>query len=66
MTAPKSTSNAVRLHFRPAAEGLITKLTNGGYLQPELRNDPDAITAAIARLKQDLRSESDDDGPAVA
>jgi hypothetical protein len=48
-------NNVVRPHFRPAAEELITKLINGGYLQPAMRNDPEAITAAIVRLKEDLR-----------
>jgi hypothetical protein len=55
-------SNVLR-HIRPAAEDLITKLINGGYLQPSLRDDPDAITVAIARLKQDLRDGGDDRGP---
>ena len=49
---------AVRPHFRSAAEELVTKLINGGYLQPALRDDPDAITTAIVRLKEDLRGEA--------
>jgi hypothetical protein len=48
-----------RPRFRPAAEELITKLINSGYLQPAMRNDPKAITAAIVRLKEDLRGSAD-------
>ena len=56
MTAPESPSNHLRPQIRPVAEEpIIAKLINGGYLQPELRDDPDAITAAIVRLKEDLR-----------
>jgi hypothetical protein len=55
MTNPEPVSNVVRPHFRPAAEELIAKLINGGYLQPALRNDPAAITVAIGHLKEDLR-----------
>jgi hypothetical protein len=29
--------------------------SGAGYLQPALRNDPDAITTAITRLKENLR-----------
>ena len=56
-------TKVVRPHFRSAAEELVTKLINGGYLQPALRDDPDAITTAIVRLKEDLRGGSDDGGP---
>jgi hypothetical protein len=56
----------VRPHFRSAAEELVTKPINGGYLQPALRDDPDAITTAIVRLKEDLRGGSDDGGPRAA
>jgi hypothetical protein len=55
-------NNVVRRHFRRAAEDLITKLVNGGYLQPAMGNDPDAITAAIVRLKEDLRGSADNGG----
>ena len=51
-------TKVVRPHFRSAAEELVTKLINGGYLQPALRDDPDAITTAIVRLKEDLRGEA--------
>ena len=50
-------TKVVRPHFRSAAEA-ITKLINGGYLQPALRDDRDAITTAIVRLKEDLRGEA--------
>jgi hypothetical protein len=48
-------SNVVRSSFQAASQELIAKLINAGYLPPALRNDADAITTAIARLKQDLR-----------
>jgi hypothetical protein len=41
---------------------IIAKLVGTGYLQLEQRNDPVAITAAIARMKEDLR-EGDDVSP---
>jgi hypothetical protein len=34
---------------------MIAKLVKAGYLQPARRNDADAITRAIAQMKQDLR-----------
>jgi hypothetical protein len=46
---------------------MIAKLIKTGYLRPEHRHDADAITSAIANMKQDLRSDSsDDNGPALA
>ena len=36
-----------------ASQELIAKLVRAGYLQPALRHDADAITTAIARLKED-------------
>jgi hypothetical protein len=60
MTDPAIITKVVRPRFRSAVEELITKLINGGYLQPALRDDPDAITTAIVRLKEDLRGGSDD------
>ena len=56
-------SNVVRSSFRAASQELIARLY---YLQPALRNDADAITTAIARLKEDLRGGRDDDGPRAA
>jgi hypothetical protein len=45
---------------------MITKLVNAGYLQPEQRNDPDAVSKAIARMKLDLRiGNGGDDSPAA-
>ena len=66
MTDPAIITKVVRPRFRSAAEELVTKLINGGYLQPALRDDPDAITTAIVRLKEDLRGGSDDGGPRAA
>jgi hypothetical protein len=47
---------------------MIAKLVKAGYLQPGLCNDADAVTRAIARMKQVLRGGggSSDDGPTVA
>jgi hypothetical protein len=45
---------------------LISKLVTAGYLQPELRHDADAITRAIARLREALRSGAEDGGPKAA
>jgi hypothetical protein len=59
-------SNVVRSSFQAASQELIARLIKAGYLQPALRNDADAITTAIARLKEDLRGERDDDGPTAA
>ena len=59
-------TKGVRPHFRSAAEELVTKLIKGGYLEPALRDDPDAIAIAIIRLKEDLRGESDNGGPQAA
>ena len=49
-----------------ASHELIAKLVKSGYLQPALRNDADAITTAIARLKEALRGKRDDEGPKAA
>ena len=60
-------SNAVRSSFQAGSRELIAKLVKAGYLRPELRHDADTITAAIARLKQDLRSGGgDDESPTAA
>jgi hypothetical protein len=51
----------------PFPNELIAKLIKAGYLRPEHLQDADAITSAIANMKQDLRSgSSDDNGPAAA
>jgi hypothetical protein len=34
---------------------MIVKLVKAGYLRPEQQHDADAITSAIAKMKQDLR-----------
>jgi hypothetical protein len=54
-------SNVVRFSFQAASQELVAKLVQAGYLRPALRHDADAITAAIARLKHDLRSGGGDD-----
>jgi hypothetical protein len=46
-------SDGVR--YPRSSQELVARLIKSGYLQPALRNDPDAITTAIARLKEDLR-----------
>ena len=56
-------SNVVRSAYQAASQDLIAKLITAGYLQPALRNDADAITTAITRLKEDLRGGKDDEGP---
>jgi hypothetical protein len=55
-------NNAVWPNVRPAAEEFITKLIKGGYLQSALRNDPEAVTSEIVRLKEDLRGSADNRG----
>jgi hypothetical protein len=35
---------------------MIAKLIKAGYLRPDRRHDVDAITNAIAEVKEDLRS----------
>ena len=49
-------TNVVRSSFQAASHELIAKLVKAGYLRPALCNDADAVTAAIAQLKQDLRA----------
>jgi hypothetical protein len=53
--------NVVR-YPQTASQELIARLVKAGYLRPALRNDADAITTAIARLKEDLRGGGDDEG----
>jgi hypothetical protein len=60
-------SNVVRPSFQPASRELIDRLVKAGYLPPALRHDADVVTAAIARLKRDLRNGGgDDEGPTAA
>ncbi len=60
-------NNVVQSPFRVASREMIAKLVRTGYLQPARRNDADAITQAIAQMKQDLRGGgTDDDGPNAA
>ena len=48
-------TKVVRVSQQAASQDLIARLVKSGYLEPALRNDPDAITIAIAGLKEDLR-----------
>ena len=54
-------SNVARSSFQAASRELIASSSRSA-----LRNDADAVTAAIARLKQDLRSGESDEGPTAA
>jgi hypothetical protein len=38
-----------------ASREMVAKLINAGYLKPAQRNDADAITNAIAQMKENLR-----------
>lgn len=58
-------SNVIR--YQAASREMIAKLVKAGYLQPARCNDTDAITQAIAQMKQDLRGGGgNDDGPTAA
>jgi hypothetical protein len=46
----------ISYHQALAAAETIPRLIKAGYLRSALRHDADAITAAIARLREDLRS----------
>jgi hypothetical protein len=54
-------SKVIRSPFQAASGEMIAKLVKAGYLLPALRNDADAITRAIAQMRQDLRGRSGDD-----
>jgi hypothetical protein len=58
-------SHVVRFPYQAASQELIAKLIKAAYLQPPLCNDADAITTAIAQLKE-LRGGGDDEGPRAA
>jgi hypothetical protein len=47
--------NLVRPSDRGSRE-MIAKLVEAGYLQPTQRDDADAITKAIFRMKRNLRA----------
>jgi hypothetical protein len=61
-------SNLIRSPHQAASLEMIAKLIRTGYLRAAMRNDPNAITNAIARMKQDLRGRGsgDDDGSLCA
>ena len=48
-------SDVIRSVYQAASGEMIAKLIKAGYLQPALRHDADAITLAIAKMKQELR-----------
>ena len=51
----------------PFRNEMIAKPVKAGYLRPDHRHDADAITSAIANMKQALRSAgTDDKGPSAA
>jgi hypothetical protein len=56
------------LPFAPRSgdSAMIAKLISAGYLQPEQRDDPSAVTRAIARMKQHLRTGNGSDDPPAA
>ena len=56
LPSTRTMTNVVRSSFQAASHELIAKLVKAGYLRPALCNDADAVTAAIAQLKQDLRA----------
>jgi hypothetical protein len=59
-------SEVITFAPRSGNSEVITKLISAGYLQPEQRNDPDAVAKAIARMKLDLRTgNGGDDLPAA-
>ena len=56
LPSTRTMTNVVRSSLQAASHELIAKLVKAGYLRPALCNDADAVTAAIAQLKQDLRA----------
>jgi len=60
-------NKVVQSSFQVASSEMIAKLIRAGYLKSARRHDADAITKAIAQMKQDLRGGgTDDDGPTAA
>ena len=59
-------SEVITFAPRSGNSEVIAKLISAGYLQPEQRNDPDAVAKAIARMKLNLRTgNGGDDLPAA-
>jgi hypothetical protein len=52
----KTHEQTISLSSQAASQDLIAKFVKAGYLRPALCNDADAVTAAIAQLKQNLRA----------
>jgi hypothetical protein len=48
------------------SQEVIGKLIRSRYLQPALRHDANAITRAIAQLREALRGRGKDEGPKAA
>jgi hypothetical protein len=60
-------NEVVPFPHQAGSDEMVAKLVKAGYLQPGQRHDADAVTNAIARMKQDLRSGScGGDGPTAA
>ena len=49
-------SEAPSFSIRAARNEMIAKLVGAGYLRPDQRHDPNAITKAIEQMKLDLRN----------
>ena len=49
----------------PFPNEMIAKLVKAGYLRPEHLHDADAITSAIANMKQALRSGGNNKNPSA-
>jgi hypothetical protein len=56
-------SNVIQRSLLSASDEMINKLVRAGYLEPAQCNDADAITVAIARMREDLRGPADNDAP---
>jgi hypothetical protein len=59
-------SEIIRFPLRSSESDMIARLVSAGYLQPEQRNDPEAIASAIARMKVDLRGGKGNGDPPAA
>jgi len=42
--------------YQGGSSEMIAKLVKAGYLRPERQRESDAITSAIAKMKEDLRT----------
>jgi hypothetical protein len=62
----KQMSEIMRFPVGSMKSDITAKLVGAGYLQPQQRDDPAAITNAIARMKVDLRGGNGSDDPPAA